>query len=261
MKKITNFIILLISATCFLNCSKEKIKYTYYNDGKIYQRISLLNNKRNGLFESYYRDGKIKSRSMWKNNFQNGFYEQYSQNGKINKKGYFKNNLANGLWKEFNDKGFIVKKYIYKNDTIVKYSIFYEYGIPVEKQFLNDKGELMRVIGYNRDGEKNSDTIVPIFDDIEDSVYINKKYLTKIKFGYNLRGKVKIIIGEIDRIGNVVDTLNVLYPSTGNEFIYSTITNKIGVNKIQYKLIQNEKDSLSVDGLTGFHKYYVLAEK
>ncbi|MBW3129527.1 toxin-antitoxin system YwqK family antitoxin [Hymenobacter profundi] len=261
MYSLYKYVIILCCIVIIVCCDKKSVKYTYHKNGKIQHKINLLNNKPNGLIESYYSNGNLKSKSIWKNGLQNGFFEDYDQEEKLLRIGHMKNNLADGSWKEFDNKGKITKKYIYQNDTIIDYIIFYNQGIISEKQIISKKGEVIRVIGYDKKGTKSSDTIIPIFNDRKDTLQTGNTYSTTISFGYTLPNNTKLIIGKIDKNNTATDTFKILHLSPEHRFIYSTIPKNTGTNIIQYKIIQSNKDSLSIDGITGTHHYYVSSEK
>lgn len=96
----------------------------YYNSGILHKKITVINEKRNGISNIYYENGIIKSISNYTNDMLNGEGFGYHENGNISYKGYTINDKVHGDFYFYDQKGIISKKYNY-NQGVLLDSIIY----------------------------------------------------------------------------------------------------------------------------------------
>ena len=69
---------------------KEGSYEEYYKNGKLKNRTTYKDDKKNGLVEVYHENGQLWIKTWFVNNNKEGSYEEYSKNGRLEVKGTFK---------------------------------------------------------------------------------------------------------------------------------------------------------------------------
>lgn len=84
----------IIIITFFLlttNCKSGELKETYYANGNLKERYTLVNGKFHGQYISYYENGNIRAKGKYMENKMVGEWLNYHENGKIFIKQKYKN--------------------------------------------------------------------------------------------------------------------------------------------------------------------------
>lgn len=84
-----------------------------YDDGKLYDRMPYVNEKKEGKHIHYTKNGAINYVQEFKNDSMNGEFVIYSSKGVITQKGRLKNAKNIGEWHMYNDEGVLTEINIY----------------------------------------------------------------------------------------------------------------------------------------------------
>lgn len=242
------------------SCQNKKSDVQYFENGSVKLKGNLLKGKRHGAYFFYYQSGKLESKAEYNEGLQDGLLEEYYANGKLKSRSFWKNDKANGLAEEFYSNGQLKKRVVKKDDKNVGEIVIYnQKGIPVERRIHNENGDVIYVGGFDSTGVLTTSLPIPVFNDLKDTFNLNEPYTTEVSFGLKLSGSLKMIIGKLNKAQEVVDTLAVLKPNKDGKFKYRSSIQKPGRNVFSIKFIHspNKADSLSVDGLSTNHVYYV----
>jgi hypothetical protein len=253
---------LLLILVCF-SCSKKKELVKYYEDGSIESKVELKGVKRHGMSYYYYPDGTLEIISSWKEGLQDGVTEFYYPNGQLESRTVWKDGDPNGLSEEYYANGQLKSKAFKKNGKIVgSITINDQEGFPVERQFYNEYGKLVYVNSFNEDGSK-SGWPIPLFRDERDPVPLGEMFVTTVSFGFKMKGKLLMLVGHLDKMNNLTDTVAIFEPTKEGSFVFATKANKPGENALSMKFIHetDEGDTLSVNDLSVKHPYFVKEEK
>ena len=87
-----------IMLNSFFSTDGKPIKevFEYYPDGKLFRKISTMDEMANGDTLEYYPNGNIKKKAFFKNDKQEGEYTVYYESGVIMQKVLYKNGVRNG---------------------------------------------------------------------------------------------------------------------------------------------------------------------
>ena len=144
-KKKILFLVLLIS----INFSFSQTKKLFYNNGNLFAKGNMDNEKKDGNWVFYHQNGKdILAKGNFKTGKEVGIWKLYKQNGSLYQKGKYINGKKNGKWLEgflFEDDLYNIK--IYKSGELIN---------PNELKTVYLTGETYATSKY-LDGEINGD--------------------------------------------------------------------------------------------------------
>ncbi len=137
------------------------ISYVYNNEGvKMSEGIINEEGRRNGAWKNFYNNGKIKESGSYVDNRKSGTWKYYNNNGNIVQTGRFRNGRTDGQWKWYYNNGSILREeeyYFGKRD-----GNFIEYL---------KSGEIISE-GQYIDNEKNGSWVYTVGDHREEGSYI-----------------------------------------------------------------------------------------
>ena len=117
-----------IMLNSFFSADGKPIKelFEYYPDGKLFKKISTMNEMANGDTLEYYPDGNIKKKAFFKNDRQEGEYTVYYESGAIMQKVLYKNGVRNGEAIAYYENGNIEQKAYFVNGKKEKEHLYYD---------------------------------------------------------------------------------------------------------------------------------------
>ena len=98
----------------------------YYPDGKLFRKISTMDEMANGDTLEYYPNGNIKKKAFFKNDKQEGEYTVYYESGVIMQKVLYKNGVRNGEAIAYYENGVIEQKAYFVNGKKEKEHLYYD---------------------------------------------------------------------------------------------------------------------------------------
>jgi antitoxin component YwqK of YwqJK toxin-antitoxin module len=166
---------------------KEKVVYTYYEDGKVKEAIEISDDTiRNGTCKSYYQSGKLAEISNYYRGVLNGEKRIFYENGNLKGIENYVEGKMNGEFMYFFENGNIETSGKSKNGIVYGTALnFFEYDsgrISIEADFLIVNGESVRTryVQFNKDGDTlRASPYVQI--EMEDSIAIDKDLKAKIR--------------------------------------------------------------------------------
>jgi hypothetical protein len=199
------FIFNLIFTSCTTFNEKE---IRYYDNGKVWYEVNLIDGKRNGTMSYYYKNGNIKEEVTYinnsieglviiydslgnksellnyKNNQRDGAFVEFFPNGQKKLEGFFKNNLPDSIGYQYYETGELKKVYFYKLGNIFYYKAYEKNG----KLYDNQLPIEVEIITYN---ERNDE------------------YLINIKLLYSIydNARIGVIVGNLDEKNYLLDTM------------------------------------------------------
>lgn len=234
----------------------------YYDNGSLESKVELKNGKRHGWSYYYNPDGSLKHKSSWKDGLQHGLTTFYHPNGQVENKTQWENGNAHGWSEEYYSNGQLKKRAFKRNgQNIGSLTIFSETGKPVETQIYNQQGRVIYVRQYAEEG-RGTEMYIPIFKDEKDTVLVGEEFKTIVSFAYPLQGEAKMLVGPMDALNELTDTVAIIKPTKQGEFIYTFKASKAGENVLPIKFIHktSEEDTVSVHDMTVKHSYFVKAK-
>ena len=114
-------------------------QFKFYPDSTIAEKVTYVNDIRQGEWTRYYPGGSILLKSNYLNGRIDGKFESWFENGKIEYSGQYKNDARDGLW------------LIYNADGTVKYRIEYVDGITNDRQMDIDESKFLDSLEKNKD--------------------------------------------------------------------------------------------------------------
>ncbi len=263
MKKL--IIYLFFIAICFLSCNrnKEKTTYYYYDDGNIKERYVYENKKeydlkKNYQCTSYYHNGNIKEKFVFKDGEVDGIYYRYFETGELWKTIRLENGVKHGLEKTYNEEGVLMRELLYIDDEKVAWRnfTFFEtidslYGYQVF-HFVDGIGEIEGMYFIDENGEMLKNHIHSEYYSIiskKDTIKKGAKYHFDLEIAVN-GGEhtiVEVLIGELDKEGNLIDTVSVFKSDTNERIIscYVEPTNKEGYNLVLGKVLCTQDKTMN----------------
>ena len=117
-----------IMLNSFFSTDGKPIKevFEYYPDGKLFRKISTMDEMANGDTLEYYPNGNIKKKAFFKNDKQEGEYIAYYKNGAIMQKVLYKNGVRNGEAIAYYENGVIEQKAYFVNGKKEKEHLYYD---------------------------------------------------------------------------------------------------------------------------------------
>ena len=112
----------------FFSTDGKPIKevFEYYPDGKLFRKISTMDEMANGDTLEYYPNGNIKKKAFFKNDKQEGEYTVYYESGVIMQKVLYKNGVRNGEAIAYYENGVIEQKAYFVNGKKEKEHLYYD---------------------------------------------------------------------------------------------------------------------------------------
>ena len=117
-----------IMLNSFFSTDGKPIKevFLYYPDGKLFRKISTMDEMANGDTLEYYPNGNIKKKAFFKNDKQEGEYTVYYESGVIMQKVLYKNGVRNGEAIAYYENGNIEQKAYFVNGKKEKEHLYYD---------------------------------------------------------------------------------------------------------------------------------------
>ena len=117
-----------IMLNSFFSTDGKPIKevFEYYPDGKLFRKISTMDEMANGDTLEYYPNGNIKKKAFFKNDKQEGEYTVYYESGVIMQKVLYKNGVRNGEAIAYYENGNIEQKAYFVNSKKEKEHLYYD---------------------------------------------------------------------------------------------------------------------------------------
>ena len=117
-----------IMLNSFFSTDRKPIKevFEYYPDGKLFRKISTMDEMANGDTLEYYPNGNIKKKAFFKNDKQEGEYTVYYESGVIMQKVLYKNGVRNGEAIAYYENGVIEQKAYFVNGKKEKEHLYYD---------------------------------------------------------------------------------------------------------------------------------------
>ena len=117
-----------IMLNSFFSMDGKPIKevFEYYPDGKLFRKISTMDEMANGDTLEYYPNGNIKKKAFFKNDKQEGEYTVYYESGVIMQKVLYKNGVRNGEAIAYYENGVIEQKAYFVNGKKEKEHLYYD---------------------------------------------------------------------------------------------------------------------------------------
>ena len=117
-----------IMLNSFFSMDGKPIKevFEYYPDGKLFRKITSINEMLDGDYLEYYANGNIKNKAFFKNDKQEGEYIAYYKNGAIMQKVLYKNGVRNGEAIAYYENGNIEQKAYFVNGKKEKEQLYYD---------------------------------------------------------------------------------------------------------------------------------------
>ena len=117
-----------IMLNSFFSTDGKPIKevFEYYPDGKLFRKISTMDEMANGDTLEYYPNGNIKKKAFFKNDKQEGEYTVYYESGVIMQKVLYKNGVRNGEAIAYYENGIIEQKAYFVNGKKEKEHLYYD---------------------------------------------------------------------------------------------------------------------------------------
>jgi antitoxin component YwqK of YwqJK toxin-antitoxin module len=110
----------------------------FYPDSTIEEKLTYLNDIKQGEWIQYYSSGAVSLKSNYLNGKMNGKFEVWFENGNIELSGQYKNDSRDGLW------------IIYKNDRTVKYKLEYLEGVTKDRRIDIEESEFLDSLENNK---------------------------------------------------------------------------------------------------------------
>ncbi len=240
MKKL---ILIFVLFSIIFSCKDDNnIKYKYFDDGKVMQKLDLNTRKA----YAYYNNSKLKYISDTDGKYLHGKFISYYENGELKDSGYYNKNIQTGTWYYFNEFGILEKKCTY--------------------QYVFDKGNLLNEIVYfNKDGDTLLDRGHHYrLEFLKDTISLNDT----LKFDIIIERSVfndscGVLIANYDSIYNLTDTCNRnIFPSSDNLIKCYTVSKSIGANIVRGVIFDytTRNDSDLYRKLYFSKEYYVKPE-
>ena len=117
-----------IMLNSFFSADGKPIKevFEYYPDGKLFRKITSINEMLDGDYLEYYANGNLKNKAFFKNDKQEGEYIAYYKNGAIMQKVLYKNGVRNGEAIAYYENGNIEQKAYFVNSKKEKEHLYYD---------------------------------------------------------------------------------------------------------------------------------------
>jgi len=222
----------------------------------------MKDGKMDGITCFYYPDGSYAAKSSFKSGVQDGLTEVFYQNGGLERSHEWKEGKLHGWVREYYPNGQLKSEVeMRRGCSVGEYRMYSSDGELIQKETYDENGKSIH-LWYVLDKEKNIITSGPsaIFEDERDTVAVGDTFKTTVKFGYNLKGVVKMLVASsLNQNGEFKDTLAVVELNSEGNFVYSFIANDDGKKTLDVVFSHTTLpgDTLSVDGLKVKHIYYV----
>jgi antitoxin component YwqK of YwqJK toxin-antitoxin module len=111
----------------------------YFNNGKLSEKLTWVNDKKSGPWEQYFSNGILKFSGKYRDGKLEGDFIVNNENGKPYLKGGYENDQRHGKW------------IFYKDDGTIDMEIEYNHGKTTDADKLDEKQqELFRLIDENQ---------------------------------------------------------------------------------------------------------------
>jgi antitoxin component YwqK of YwqJK toxin-antitoxin module len=128
----------LISEENYSKNRRNGPSYKFYPDSSIAERLSYINDIKQGEWIQYYSTGAVHLKTNYLDGKINGRFEVWFENGAPEYSGQYDNDKRDGLWT------------IYKEDGSVKYKLLYVKGVTNDKQLEDDESAFLDSLENNK---------------------------------------------------------------------------------------------------------------
>ncbi len=91
---------------------------SYYKNGIVRQKGTMVDDNFHGEYEEYYPTGQLYIRCNYENGIKEGFYQQFYKNGTVSHEGYYVNDLQEQLWRSYFPDGALDEEVYYISGKI-----------------------------------------------------------------------------------------------------------------------------------------------
>lgn len=274
MKSQPLFVALLLGALCMASCTPEQERTTEtsrYPNGRLRGVAALLNGRLDGRSVAYYPNGKVHATSHWVAGRRTGVTRLYYPDGVLRDSSAFRNDSLHGPAVRYYPNGVLQERAQFTNGTRTGLTMLFDsLGKPMDREIYNRAGRLIYANRYEPDGRPFSSGMMTLID-APDTLDWGEKYTGSVYFGYPLRSPATMLVGTLGKGKKasdspvLVDTFQVVAPSTDGRFYFAYYPKRAGDNAMGYRFLQPgspwdarpRKDSLSVDYLAGDMPFYV----
>ncbi len=95
------------------------VKYEYYSNGELKEKIINVHGRLEGPFENYYFEGSSENDMDYKYGIIYDYCERFYENGQLMEKGTFINDEKDGNWFAYNEHGKSIDHSIYKKGELL----------------------------------------------------------------------------------------------------------------------------------------------
>jgi antitoxin component YwqK of YwqJK toxin-antitoxin module len=128
----------LISEEYYSKNKRNGLSFKFYPDSTVAEKLTYLNDTKQGEWIQYYPSGKACLKSHYLNGRLNGKFEFWFDNGAIEFSGQYKNDSRDGQWVIFN------------KDGSIKYKLDYISGITKDRQMDIDESAFLESLENNK---------------------------------------------------------------------------------------------------------------
>ncbi len=245
----------LIISGCGHNSEEEK---TYYDNGALKCKGTLVDGKREGLLLCYYPDGKVKLASNWKDGKRDGKRVTYYRNGNENEVSFYKKGVPDGQIQFYDSTGTLRQigemvdgkqqgmDYVYDENSLLVAETRFRNNMRHGKAFnYDEKGNVTGRYIYKNDtivysieyfdNNKVANRILT-YENTAESTNENEvgqpqNFVLKLMHSFYDDAYVGLLIGDINESGLLTDTL---YSFTSDSLAlhYQLVPKRTGTNKI-----------------------------
>jgi len=243
-----------------ISCSDKEVQYSYYDNGDVEIEWIMENGKREGETKSYYENGEVKSIVKFSNDMRNGEAIYYFEGGQVSGNSYFIDDLESGTTYKYYPSGKLRVKANYRNDKPDSLCYVYsEEGNGYREEYYIE-GELAWDKEY-KNGKlienKNVEFFTVTFD--ADTVRMNEMLTGEVHLVLTNLDKIRVILGNLDASGNLLDTLQVIEEHKKFKANFSVQSKDLG-KQVFSGVIQEIHEKSGRYVLKPFRKEYFVIE-
>ena len=259
-------LLIFIISGCGHNSEEER---TYYDNGALKCKGTLVDGKREGLLLCYYPDGKVKLASNWKDGKRDGRRITYYRNGEKEDVYFFKKGVPNGQIQFYDSTGTLrqigemvdgkqqgmdyvydensslLSKTSFKDDKLHGKSISYDKNGRVKGRYIYENDSIVYSIEY-LDEDKVTNRLLN-FENKADSSNSYKigeiqHFTLRLKHSYYDDTFIGLILGKFNDSNQMIDTLQ-KFTSDSLILRYQLVPKKKGINKVRgyvYEIRESE---------------------
>jgi hypothetical protein len=217
-------------ALLLMECRDKKIEYSYYENGKVKQRIETMDGRRDGVLQKFYPSGHLKQETFWVRGVRQGEAREYRQDGTLSRADE------------------------YRSDTIVRIKFYFPSGSIREIRHYGTTGFVVDAEVFKENGELDSTVLFFNYLSETDTVKHGSTNVFKIRVLNVLypifRNGHLIVTSKFDTLRNgdvrLSDTVKMIVPDDGVSYDYEFVANKLGENAIYAQMIFVKEDETTI---------------